>query len=151
MILFLSCFKIPTKNISSELQSQEAIKEETITYPTFFHPERRKVIESQDSLWNIEGYYGYRGFTLQTYDVSGDVDSDFLHQKKGEYHCEPPSCTVLYTEPNYPPEMAFWQSLISHFTYFTPLGATIVRQNGWGTIAHINTSDLQVCVYGCVQ
>ena len=70
----------------------------------------------------------------------GDSDAAFLHRREGTRDCIPPACTILYTEPNYPPEMAFWQSLITHFTYFSPQPSESIEQQGWGTLDHVNTS-----------
>ena len=36
--------------------------------------------------------------------------------------------------------MAFWQSLISHFTYFSPQPLEEIQQQGWGTLDHVNSS-----------
>ncbi|MBM73811.1 MAG: hypothetical protein CMK59_00305 [Proteobacteria bacterium] len=139
MLLFFACLK-SNSPASQQERIQKAKQIPSTAHPTLFDQRQRLQQQDPDLLWRIEGYYGYRGFTLNDYDVYGESDFDFLSQREGSLNCVPPMCTVLYTEPNYPPEMAFWQSLISHFTYFSPTPLNEIQKQGWGTLDHINTS-----------
>ncbi len=139
MFWLLACFKSnPSVGRQNNIQHTQSLSK--TNHSTLFDQKQRLKHQDPKQLWSIKGYYGYRGFTLSDYDVYAESDSDFLSQEKGSSTCTPPKCTTLYTEPNYPPEMAFWQSLISHFTYFSSTSLDEIQKKGWGTADHVNTS-----------
>ena len=137
ILVFFSChFLHGIHQDASKLQSSR------ISHPSLFDHSKREQSKDKNILWFIEGYYGVRGFEITSYEIQDGLDEHFSTLQFSQTSCIPPSCTILYTEPNQPPEIAFWQSLITHFTYFSPLDVDTIEQQGWGTIAH-NQNSLQ--------
>ena len=113
-------------------------------HPSLFHRSNRKeVYDSENLLWYIQGYFGFNGFEITKYDVHKNSDDDFLSQHFGKFDIHPPRCTNIETERNLPPEIAFWQSLIIHFTYFSPTPKSTITDKGWGTFEHTQKSMLK--------
>ena len=137
ILVFFSChFLHGIHQDASKLQSSR------ISHPSLFDQSKREPSKDKNILWFIEGYYGVRGFEITSYEIQDELDEHFRILQFSQTSCVPPACTVLYTEPNQPPEIAFWQSLITHFTYFSPLDLDTIAQQGWGTITH-NQNSLQ--------
>jgi hypothetical protein len=130
LLIWIGCFKYHNK-----LQSHQPT-----AHPSLFPRTYRQEITNENLLWFVQGYYGINGFEITRYEVQNNHDQYFLTQTSGSYPCNPPLCTALQTEPNHPPEIAFWQSLITHFTYFSPTDMKSIEQQGWGTINHTQKS-----------
>ena len=113
-------------------------------HPSLFdRANRKEILNREDLLWYIQGYYGFQGFEVTKYDVYKNSDNDFLPQHFGKFDLSPPQCTDIETEINHPPEIAFWQALIIHFTYFAPTPKSTIINKGWGTFEHTQKSLLK--------
>ena len=96
-------------------------------------PDEPNTTTDEQTLYQLEGYIGYTGFTAAQSDVRSDV-LDRLIVGSNQEMCT--GCTTTYTDPGTPSEFAFWMSVVQFFSQLDVEPFHSVEKRGFGTHLH---------------